>query len=434
MIFHSGCHKFPRKVTHPYHLHHPLTFTFRNYETGVISDGNIDESFWNRVLSEASTYESNTSDPKKFGSVQASRSQSNTAFDKCTWCGEKIQGNWFYRCSICNFCLDLSCFQNSLLLNVANPKSHHHSLVFYPRPLLTPCDACGLVNILEPSYACFQCNYMVHRSCIDLPRVIKITRHQHRLFHTPYLQPITSPCLVCYKTLDVKYGLYSCNHEDCSYVVHSKCATHENVWDGKELEWEPEEPDETEDIPPFTKVGTDLIKHFSHKHLLKLDKYDGGRDAEKQCQACILPVNSHNFYNCIQCNFSLQKVCAGLLRKMDHALHIHPLVLDPSPWENREHVGCSVCSRKSTGFRYICVKENCGFVDKFRNRFQMDVRCVLVPDYFTHKSHEHPLFISTSYKGKEKICCKVCKEMCQQSYLQCSECKFAVLSMRYHSK
>ncbi|XP_010513118.2 PREDICTED: uncharacterized protein LOC104789066 [Camelina sativa] len=406
--FHNGCHNFPRKLTHPYHLQHPLTFTFRNYETGFISDGSIDESLCTTVLSY-----SNKSNPKKFGSIGS---------DQCTWCGKDIQGNCFYRCSICNFCLDLSCSQNVPLLVLANPKSHHHQLVFYPRPLLTPCDACGVVNVFEPSYACFQCNYMVHQSCINLPRAIKITRHQHRLLHAPYLHSTISPCQICYQPVDIKYGQYDCTQENCSYVVHSKCATHENVWDGEELEWEPEESDEIEDIMPFIKIGSDTIKHFSHAHLLKIEKYDGFRDAEKQCQACILPINSRDFYNCTPCDFFLHEVCAGLLRKLSHALHKHPLILDTSPQYCRNFfIDCSACSRKTSGFRYICANNNCE-----SEKFLIDVRCVLVPDYFTHEIHEHPLFICTSSKGENKIRCKGCKEICRGSYLQCTTCKFSM--------
>lgn len=58
------------------------------------------------------------------------------------------------------------------------------------------------------------------------------------------------------------------------------------VWDGRELEWEPQEIGEAEDVAPFKKVGDDLINYFCHEHYLKLDKYDGVRDADKQCQAC----------------------------------------------------------------------------------------------------------------------------------------------------
>ena len=55
-----------------------------------------------------------------------------------------------------------------------------------------------------------------------------------------------------------------CNHEGCSYLA----TTHEKVWDGNELEWEPEKTNETEDITPFEKVGLGVIKYFCHEHHL----------------------------------------------------------------------------------------------------------------------------------------------------------------------
>ncbi|KFK38680.1 hypothetical protein AALP_AA3G146500 [Arabis alpina] len=398
--FHAGCQNIPRKITHPFHLQHPLTLTDRNYETKILSD---------------TTYQGK-SEP-----VDINVTISEVIFDKCTWCSEKL-GAIFYRCSLCSFGLDISCAINVPVLTIANPKSHHHSLVFFPRPLLVPCDACGLVDKSEPSYVCSQCSYIVHQSCIDLPRVIKITRHPHRLSHTPYPPPTILSCRICYKKVDIKYGNYSCNHDDCSYVVHSKCATHEEVWDGEELEWEPEEPDQTEDIAPFKRVGVDLIKHFSHDNCLKLEKFDGLRDTKKQCQACVLPINSHDFYNCVECEFFLHEVCAGLLRKLDHALHNHSLVVDTSPLQNLYSMNCSTCFRALTGFRYKCAKKDC----MIGKHLQFDVRCILIPDCFTHQSHEHPVFISSTYSGFGKTLCKGCKEICYGSYLHCTLCEFAL--------
>ncbi|KAH0899193.1 hypothetical protein HID58_048761 [Brassica napus] len=139
--FHMNCYMQPKKLIHPYHLQHPLVFIDKNNKTQT---------------------------------------------DKCSWCGSNIT-SFYYRCPICSFCLDISCSSNFPSLTISDPKSHHHSLSLFPRPLLVPCDACGLINQSDPSYVCFQCSYIVHESCINLPRVIKITRHQHRLSYTPFL-------------------------------------------------------------------------------------------------------------------------------------------------------------------------------------------------------------------------------------------------------
>ncbi|KAG5416088.1 hypothetical protein IGI04_003655 [Brassica rapa subsp. trilocularis] len=321
--FHDGCHQRPRRFTHPYHLQHPLTLFYRGPEHGTnfnpcgpntFDQGRIAQPFADTVVS-----------------------KSDIVFDKCTWCGKDFQGDWFYRCLICSFCLDLPCATTLPPLTIANPKGHHHSLLFLPRPLLVPCDACGLVNALEPSYACFQCNYMVHQKCIDLPRVIKITRHPQRLSFIPYRSPVISGFAI--KMLTSNMG------------THPKCTTDKNVWDGRELEWEADESDENEeDIAPFKKLGDGIIDHFCHEHHLK---HNGVGDTEKQCEACVFPIVSPQFYHCRECNYSLHEECAGLPRRLAHALHNHTLILDPSPGGS---FSCSACFRASTGFHSTSIR------------------------------------------------------------------------------
>lgn len=419
--FHSYCFKLPRKITHPFHLQHPLFITFGKHEN--IFDGS------NIITDEIGSGDAILN--PIFSTLDPGKSAWGSIYDNCTWCGNYIPSSLpnpsstvFYRCSICNFCLDTSCARNNPPLTIENPKGHHHSLVFFPRPLLLPCDACGLVDRSGSSYACFQCNYMVHQLCVDLPRVIKITRHPHRLFYSPYLlPPPNSLCRICYKTVDIKYGQYSCKDEDCSYILHSKCATHVMVWDGKELEWEPEEV-VTEDIAPFKHVGDGLIEHFGHEHHLKLEKYDSIRDAKKQCQACVLPIVLHDFYNCIQCDYFLHIVCAGLPRKLDHALHNHSIFLDPFPPPNDSdfnHLQCSACSRTSSGFKYKCYEKDCKI-----HWFKIDVTCCLVPEYSTQKFHEDPIFIAPYNYDHEIYPCNGCKRRLTKTRLQCTLCEFSI--------
>ncbi|ESQ50729.1 hypothetical protein EUTSA_v10023009mg [Eutrema salsugineum] len=362
--FHQFCHGYPRKLTHPYHLQHPLTLTTQNTETNIIS---------------------------------------SYIFKICNWCGDDLrEGSKFYRCSICKFCLDLSCSYNIPPLTITNPKSHHHPLFLFPWPLSIPCQACGLVSLLEPSYACFPIWTSRNES---LGKKAKLDGNNGA---------------------DQEEWKISLNKQKFNEIGNMHQATKMeagNVWDRRELEWEPEEPDETEDNASFKKVGDGMIKYFSHEHHLKLEKYDSVRDAKKQCQACILRIDSNDqFYNCMQCDFILHEVCAGLSRKLAHALHRHPLVLDPSPILDYNSAGCSTCARESTGFRYKCSENDCD------DEIQIDVRCILVPDCFTHKSHEHPLFISTSLSRKGMISCGgSCKDSVRDEYyLQCTECTFAM--------
>lgn len=178
---------------------------------------------------------------------------------------------------------------------------------------------------------------------MSLPRVIKLTRHPHPLSHTPFLPPSVLSCGVCYRAVDVRFGQYSCDREDCSYVVHSKCATH-------------------------------------------------------------------------------NEICAGLPRELDHPLHKHRIVLDPTPLDDYDYMNCSTSSRTSSGFRYKCIEREC----KLRT-FHIDLRCILIPECsFTHKSHEHPLFISVSYGLEGGPRCNICEKGCAKAILRCSKCEFTM--------
>ncbi|CAN7034281.1 unnamed protein product [Brassica rapa subsp. trilocularis] len=63
-------------------------------------------------------------------------------------------------------------------------KIHEHLLTYLRRKLPVGCDACGFSSPDDiDMFGCLQCDFFVHRSCIFLPRVIKLTRHSHCLSH-----------------------------------------------------------------------------------------------------------------------------------------------------------------------------------------------------------------------------------------------------------
>lgn len=262
---------------------------------------------------------------------------------------------------------------------------------------------------------------MVHRTCIYLPRVIRITRHPHRLSFTSSLSPGDFSCGVCRKTVDINYGQYSCT-KGCHYAIHSKCATREDVWDGKDLEGVPEECIEDGDIKPFVKIDENTIHHFSHDHYMRLHKNTSLGDQEsKFCDACILPViPSDHFYSCMRCEFVLHETCACLPRKKSHPLHKHPLILLPTPTDFfifppefcvEDMFTCNGCGQLGCGFIYECTKDDCGFV--------LDVRCASVSDPCIHDCHPHPLFINLT-SGE----CMRCKSISNSSFfLECVKCE-----------
>ncbi|CAL9225448.1 unnamed protein product, partial [Arabidopsis halleri] len=98
---------------------------------------------------------------------------------------------------------------------------------------------------------------------------------------------------VCGRKINENYGEYSCT-KGCVYAVHSKCATRLDIWDGKELEDQPETLDDN--IKSFEEIDDGIIRHFSHAHhLMRLhENIERFFDGEQNCQACILPLDDGN--------------------------------------------------------------------------------------------------------------------------------------------
>ncbi|KAG7533906.1 DC1 [Arabidopsis thaliana x Arabidopsis arenosa] len=407
--FHRGCHYYPSEIKHPFHLLHPLTLTLLNPSFDL---SEIPHS-WAYDSSDSESY-ADAADPVDQDST------SDESREKCKSCGTNLDAGpaICYRCSICNFNLDLYCAFNPPPLTIENPKTHDHTLTLLPRKLHLPCDACGfsLDARNDSVFSCLLCNYMVHRRCIYLPRVIKITRHQHRLSYTSSVVVPTGDklsCGVCRKVVDVNYGQYSCI-KGCHYAVHSKCATKKEVWDGKDLEGVPEKVEE--DIEPFVRIDEETIQHFSHDHhYLKVHHGNCNRrnHENKFCQACTLPITvSDSFYSCVQCDFVLHETCSCLPRIIHHPLHKHPLTLSYPFYPKHSNKGFFRCSG--------CNQDDCGFMYKCRDcNFFLDARCALLPDPLIHDCHPHELFINLT-RGR----CMVCKTLnCAPMFLECIECE-----------
>lgn len=158
--FHSGCHLLPPKVSHPFHLHHSLTLT--SSDPSFLSSNNLLIG----IL---------------YPPVQKSLiSISDGNHVKCKYCQRHVKDR-YYHCSVCNFSLDINCALNSPPLTIENQKIHDRTLSLFHKRVPLPCDVCGfsLDTTWDPVYSCQLCSYIVHKKCIYLPRVIKITRHPH---------------------------------------------------------------------------------------------------------------------------------------------------------------------------------------------------------------------------------------------------------------
>ncbi|ESQ46481.1 hypothetical protein EUTSA_v10000530mg, partial [Eutrema salsugineum] len=299
---------------------------------------------------------------------------------------------------------------------ITNHKRHQHTLYFFPRKSILRCDVCGLDDNKSFIFVCLHCDFIVHRHCIYLPYVIKISRHKHRVSFVYSLPSQEWSCGVCRQKIDETYGAYSCKMKDCIYAVHSKCATRPTLWDRKELEEEPEEVNESIK-PPFEEMTDGTIVHFSHpKHAMRLEEdakiWDDGK---RYCQACILPLYNGKAYTCIRmdCDYILHEACAYLPCVIHHALHFHPLTLEPSFTHTKRW--CDLCPRDSFGFKYVCYN-GCKFLS-------FDVRCASISDPYVHHSHMHPLLITSNENYRDR--CSICDGKARAT-LNCDKCGFVL--------
>ncbi|CAL9228988.1 unnamed protein product [Arabidopsis halleri] len=340
---------------------------------------------------------------------------------ECYCCDEDLV-HIFYCCLACNSAMNVACTKKPPVLYRDHPRWHEHTLALFPRQASLTCNLCALADSSSPIYMCPPCDFVVHLRCTGLPRVIKISRHLHRISFTFSFDQGDLCCSVCRRQIDEDYGGYSCIKDGCSYAAHSKCATQRNVWDGIELEGEPEEVEE-EVVDPFVTISDGIIQHFGHpQHHLRLDENTSrDYDEDKLCQACVMPIMPiyfGNFYSCTQCNYILHEACANFSRKMHHPIHPHVLTLVNSNGAINVRKKCAACPWMcTTGFFYECSKED----------FQLHVQCANLSEPLVHESHMHPLFL-TSRPGEYRNCCA-----CKESYFSvtsetfnCIECDFAL--------
>ncbi|CAA0396565.1 DC1 [Arabidopsis thaliana x Arabidopsis arenosa] len=337
---------------------------------------------------------------------------------ECYCCDEDLL-HIFYCCLACNFSMNVACTKKPAVLYRDHPRWHEHTLALFPRQASLTCNLCALADSSSPIYMCPPCDFVVHLRCTGLPRVIKISRHLHRISFTFSFDRGDLSCSVCRRKIDEDYGGYTCIKDGCSYAAHSKCATQKNVWDGIELEGEPEEVEE-EVVDPFVTISDGVIQHFGHpQHHLRLDENTSrDYDEDKLCQACVMPIYFGNFYSCTQCNYILHEACANFSRKMHHPVHPHVLTLVNSDGAINVRKECAACPWMcTTGFFYECSKED----------FQLHVQCANLSEPLVHESHMHPLFL-TSKPGERRLC-----SACKESYFSvtretfnCIECDFAL--------
>ncbi|CAF1947922.1 unnamed protein product [Brassica napus] len=106
---------------------------------------------------------------------------------KCLLCEKGFRQ--FHLCDVCNYSICSACMRNPPPLNIQCLKTHEHQLHLFSRLIDFTCNACGTQGSRSP-YLCLPCNFIIHRECIDLPRVISINRHDHRISYEVEMQSL----------------------------------------------------------------------------------------------------------------------------------------------------------------------------------------------------------------------------------------------------
>ncbi|KAE8709724.1 hypothetical protein F3Y22_tig00110328pilonHSYRG00233 [Hibiscus syriacus] len=327
----------------------------------------------------------------------------------CKLCQAEHRGH-FYRCSPCDLDIHVGCAWPHPVIE--DKSRHEHPFNLFWRQGSFICDACGTEGN-NLCYICSVCYLQVHKKCTSVPPVIKISRHNHCVFHK-YLKQETmvgkEECRICHHEVKMEYGCYCCLREDCNYFAHVNCATEDTdlyyIVDSENLDKLDEEPIESAItcVIEWNENGdATKIIHFSHEHCLVLE--DIIEEDDKHCDGCTLSILG-SFYSCLGCNFLLHKSCAELPMKKHHWFDIHLLNL-----ESNCIFTCDICLQQCCGFVYNCDECELSFC----------LKCATIPDTLDHPSHEHPLFWDSKYKGR----CNICGLWVYNAY-RCKSCKYAV--------
>jgi hypothetical protein len=121
----------------------------------------------------------------------------------CNVCGKNCNTYPFYRCSECDFNLDITCAATRPRINNIDD-CQHAFIPFFQKNQFT-CKACGEEAKEYSASLCSICQLLIHRKCARFPRIISISRHDHSLALTYSLGQVKEHldnnvfCRFCYQ-------------------------------------------------------------------------------------------------------------------------------------------------------------------------------------------------------------------------------------------
>ncbi|KAG4181229.1 hypothetical protein ERO13_A10G214000v2 [Gossypium hirsutum] len=279
--------------------------------------------------------------------------------------------------------------------NVINTKikhfSHRHNLVLSDEIKdRSYCDGCSQL-ILTSFYGCLECDFFLHKSCVELPKKQQILS----LIHQDFFVLIPNCIFICAICVQQCTGFaYRCEVYLCKEHVCVRCA----------------------DITLSCMSG-------GHKHLLLFyNRYFG-----QCCNACGDIFDGDSVYRCKACNFNVHSVCINLHPQTAwHKVDRHYLVLTfHEDTDYSEYLYCDICEEQRSPYTWFY---HCAICDNSAH-----LHCV-VGDHpfikrgmtFIDSDHPHVLvFVEKVYDYPR--CCN-CGQHCLDLAVECSdaECKYII--------
>ncbi|OMO93976.1 Protein kinase C-like, phorbol ester/diacylglycerol binding protein [Corchorus olitorius] len=363
---HKKCVELPREINHPFHCKHPLILQF------------------------------------------------NSEIFSCAICVDTRGAFGFcYHCSPCDFTIHIACLTSPSPPPIIQDKHHPHPFTQFSRDSPFTCDACGTDQKGGPPfpYLCLECNLLLHKECISLPRVIEFFWHpQHPIFHT-YFLPLQGKesweCVVCLDKVDTCYGSYSCLH--CHFIVHVNCVMKHMGWWCEEIDPEKYKDGKFTSDSDDTSMESSMIvlernedgeatqiQHFSHQHNLIMLSSDDINN--KYCNGCALSISVSGdpvYYHCSQsqCDFVLHKTYAEFPKKKHFWFHYN--CWQPSILVLDKIFRCRLC-------RFVCNDDFAYQCEQCKD-FKC-LRCVIPNDTLKCQGHQHPLFFKLDHRGRCDAC------------------------------
>ncbi|GKV44434.1 hypothetical protein SLEP1_g51619 [Rubroshorea leprosula] len=377
-FLHKSCSELPLDITHPFHDNHPLTL---------------------------------------FAITPHRRK-----FARCHFCGNRVTG-FVYRCSSCEFDLDIKCALLPEFLNGDFPKVDHHIHVEHPLSFienLSPrgvklassryCSVC-LEKLSDASfYTCLVCELFLHKPCSETEPPLNINHPFHRK-HTLTLTLLKRDsavlCQFCHNNRYLVGLFYHCS--SCRFNLHIRCAFLPQFV--------------TENFPKRDHLLSDVDEHplfFIQKDLisdsnrveLRSDCFVcpesladctyvlHGRCVKKNKDRLYIEVESENEESDDEASSS-SSCAVALGDKIDHFSHEHELVLDKEEIiMNGDKKCCDGCVLPILEAAYSCPQPECNF--------SLHKACAQIGEYEPHWASRDPLQVSMELHFK----CLFCKHFC----------------------